>query len=532
MNRDQQDSYFHKCMETLVATDIPKAEKYCEILEKRLSNFSTDSHLSMLVKLTRGACLVRLGADPHRSVRLLSQAASAARNESDSCYFIEAQRYLGICLRNLGDFEAATNAFQQAIDAAKQAGKLDARLLISFANVLGEAEQLYEAERIFEQALTLTRLPKDKIIISNITANLAALYEMRSRLMPGPNAPHDIAKSITYGRAALESVMTWGNEETISRYKANLALYTAMHSKSAANIEAIYDHIKLLRSNNNLTSEALTWGNLSMIYAHVGDANQALSCAETAIKISDEVGSNTRKAESYFLLSKAFELKGELRLALNALQEHVRLNDSENKRRASQAGIVLMLQTALDEAQQELASTQANNQANENYKQVTIEIMNSLPQGIILLSTDGNIIYKNKATTQILATMPLDEMTQFLAPSLTYETVEHWDRKGIHVVKRSTVGTIKSELKSSTIAQWRILTRHSQCDSQSSAVTLHYDFDDIEKIIVEELLKGESNINMCAKLNIKTSALQSHLVSIYKKIGANNKRQAIEILIK
>jgi tetratricopeptide (TPR) repeat protein/DNA-binding CsgD family transcriptional regulator len=532
MNRTQQDTYFRKCLEALVASEIPKAQAYYKILENELSTNSVDGHLNMIIKLASGACLVKLGKDIHRSVRLLSEVVSAARSESDPYYLIEAQRYLGICLRNLGDFEAASNAFQQAINTAKQASKLDARLLISFGNVLGEIGQLYEAERVYEQALTYTKRPKDKLIEANILANLASLYERRARLMPGPNTPYDKAKSITYGSAALEIAKTLSNEETKSRFKSNLVLYKAMQSNSAANIEAIYDHIKLLRSINNLTSEALTWANLSMIYSQAGDANQAITCAETAIKISAEAGSTARQADSYFLLSKALELKGDMKSALNALKEHVRLNDGGNRIRAAQTGIVVTLQAALDEAQQKIVSTQRKHQADENFKIVATEILDSLLQGIALVSADGDVLYKNKVGAEMLAALPLDDITQFLAQSLKRKTVAHWNQKSIHVVIHPVNSTAKGERQPGEITQWLTLTSKLPSLGNPSAPLQHYNLNDIEKKIAGELLKGESTTDICVKFDIKIRALRAHLSSIYKKLGVSNQREAVAILIK
>ena len=73
----------------------------------------------------------------------------------------------------------------------------------------------------------------------------------------------------------------------------------------------------------------------------------------------------------------------------------------------------------------------------------------------------------------------------------------------------------------------RCAKRRMRSDSSGAEETPEEQLTMMETIILQDINRGLTNAQICEELNLKLPTVKTHIYNLYKKLGVNNRVQAI-----
>ncbi|USD24196.1 tetratricopeptide repeat-containing sensor histidine kinase [Flagellimonas marinaquae] len=306
------------CLLFLLVFNVRSQEKTLDSLKVELRNHT-------LQDTVRASLLIRTVSemtysDPNEAFPLIDESISISRNEKWTKGEALGLRQKGNLYYVLGDNLNALDAYQKAVLLSKKISDkpLESSLLSNIGNIHADLKEYDRALENYRAYLNTARELGSRPDEIKALSNIAIVY----------NDSENFEEGISYLEKALELAKLENNDLFVAAITNNLALAqkkAGAHEKALVNYQKAAD---LAQQIGNKYIEASALNSIGEINALLQNFSVAETNADRALSISKEIGAVEWQADSWKVLSSAFENKGKLAEALYAYKEYITLRDS------------------------------------------------------------------------------------------------------------------------------------------------------------------------------------------------------------
>lgn len=306
------------CLLFLLVFNVRSQEKTLDSLQVELRNHT-------LQDTVRASLLIRTVSemtysDPNEAFPLIDESISISRNEKWTKGEALGLRQKGNLYYVLGDNLNALDAYQKAVLLSKKISDkpLESSLLSNIGNIHADLKEYDRALENYRAYLNTARELGSRPDEIKALSNIAIVY----------NDSENFEEGISYLEKALELAKLENNDLFVAAITNNLALAqkkAGAHEKALVNYQKAAD---LAQQIGNKYIEASALNSIGEINALLQNFSVAETNADRALSISKEIGAVEWQADSWKVLSSAFENKGKLAEALYAYKEYITLRDS------------------------------------------------------------------------------------------------------------------------------------------------------------------------------------------------------------
>lgn len=306
------------CLLFLLVFNVRSQEKTLDSLQVELRNHT-------LQDTVRASLLIRTVSemtysDPNEAFPLIDESISISRNEKWTKGEALGLRQKGNLYYVLGDNLNALDAYQKAVLLSKKISDkpLESSLLSNIGNIHADLKEYDRALENYRAYLNTARELGSRPDEIKALSNIAIVY----------NDSENFEEGISYLEKALELAKLENNDLFVAAITNNLALAqkkAGAHEKALVNYQKAAD---LAQQIGNKYIEASALNSIGEINALLHNFSVAETNADRALSISKEIGAVEWQADSWKVLSSAFENKGKLAEALYAYKEYITLRDS------------------------------------------------------------------------------------------------------------------------------------------------------------------------------------------------------------
>ncbi|MEY8780629.1 tetratricopeptide repeat protein [Allomuricauda sp. XS_ASV26] len=306
------------CLLFLIVFKVRSQEKTLDSLQVELRNHT-------LQDTVRASLLIRTVSemtysDPNEAFPLIDESISISRNEKWTKGEALGLRQKGNLYYVLGDNLNALDAYQKAVLLSKNISDkpLESSLLSNIGNIHADLKEYDRALENYRAYLNTARELGSRPDEIKALSNIAIVY----------NDSENFEEGISYLEKALELAKLENNDLFVAAITNNLALAqkkAGAHEKALVNYQKAAD---LAQQIGNKYIEASALNSIGEINALLQNFSVAETNADRALSISKEIGAVEWQADSWKVLSSAFENKGKLAEALYAYKEYITLRDS------------------------------------------------------------------------------------------------------------------------------------------------------------------------------------------------------------
>nr|WP_293294126.1 tetratricopeptide repeat protein [Allomuricauda sp.] len=306
------------CLLFLIVFNVRSQEKTLDSLQVELRNHT-------LQDTVRASLLIRTVSemtysDPNEAFPLIDESISISRNEKWTKGEALGLRQKGNLYYVLGDNLNALDAYQKAMLLSKKISDkpLESSLLSNIGNIHADLKEYDRALENYRAYLNTARELGSRPDEIKALSNIAIVY----------NDSENFEEGISYLEKALELAKLENNDLFVAAITNNLALAqkkAGAHEKALVNYQKAAD---LAQQIGNKYIEASALNSIGEINALLQNFSVAETNADRALSISKEIGAVEWQADSWKVLSSAFENKGKLAEALYAYKEYITLRDS------------------------------------------------------------------------------------------------------------------------------------------------------------------------------------------------------------
>jgi tetratricopeptide (TPR) repeat protein len=306
------------CLLFLLVFNVRSQEKTLDSLQVELRNHT-------LQDTVRASLLIRTVSemtysDPNEAFPLIDESISISRNEKWTKGEALGLRQKGNLYYVLGDNLNALDAYQKAVLLSKKISDkpLESSLLSNIGNIHADLKEYDRALENYRAYLNTARELGSRPDEIKALSNIAIVY----------NDSENFEEGISYLEKALELAKLENNDLFVAAITNNLALAqkkAGAHEKALVNYQKAAD---LAQQIGNKYIEASALNSIGEINALLRNFSVAETNADRALSISKEIGAVEWQADSWKVLSSAYENKGKLAEALYAYKEYITLRDS------------------------------------------------------------------------------------------------------------------------------------------------------------------------------------------------------------
>ena len=306
------------CLLFLLVFNVRSQEKTLDSLQVELRNHT-------LQDTVRASLLIRTVSemtysDPNEAFPLIDESISISRNEKWTKGEALGLRQKGNLYYVLGDNLNALDAYQEAVLLSKKISDkpLESSLLSNIGNIHADLKEYDRALENYRAYLNTARELGSRPDEIKALSNIAIVY----------NDSKNFEEGISYLEKALELAKLENNDLFVAAITNNLALAqkkAGAHEKALVNYQKAAD---LAQQIGNKYIEASALNSIGEINALLQNFSVAETNADRALSISKEIGAVEWQADSWKVLSIAYESKGKMAKALYAYKEYITLRDS------------------------------------------------------------------------------------------------------------------------------------------------------------------------------------------------------------
>ncbi len=284
------------------------------------------------------ARLAELSGNGARADTLIDEAMGklpANVTELTRLRFLVAQAHIRNSASKLEDAIRIGHEALKLADARREAWR-QAEIRAELAYNYYQAKQLKRALSLNEEALALAKADGDAMTLAHVSTSMAIVLE----------AVGDIQGEKRWMQAAIEHARSAGAKIEEALYLANLADFYLKNGEPATALRYAQQALPLTRELKNLNGETVALANIGLAQIALRDIDAGRRNLRASIDIDERRGSLTGMAQTYLEMGQALERAGELRVAVEALNQHRTLADQVLQR--SQQRSILEMQEQFD----------------------------------------------------------------------------------------------------------------------------------------------------------------------------------------
>jgi len=249
--------------------------------------------------------------DPEQALEFGKRALEYARKFENNEQIIKALSYIGVCYRNLGNYDDAFEVYNQGLDMSLKYGVKDqaAYSYINIGNLYLYHDKYHEADSNLLKALVIAREIKDSSILGYANLNLG-------RVNLGLNRNQT---AILYLKEALkirqEQHDEWDKIVTVKKYIGDANYADSIYDEALKYYMAALPREDERLKDNDLLSDI--YGKISRIYLINKEYDKALSFGKKCLETSKLRGIDFRIKNASQNLGDIYYKKGELDSAIS-----------------------------------------------------------------------------------------------------------------------------------------------------------------------------------------------------------------------
>ncbi len=175
-----------------------------------------------------------------------------------------------------------------------------------------QAKQIARALSLNEEAIALAKADGNPLTLAHVSTVQGIVLE----------AMGDIPGEKRWMQAAIEHARAAGAKNEESLYLANLADVYLNNGEPATALRYGQQALPLLRESKNLNGETVALANMGLAQIALGQTEAGRRNVRASIDIDERRGSLTGMAQTYLEMGEALERAGELRVAIEALNQY------------------------------------------------------------------------------------------------------------------------------------------------------------------------------------------------------------------
>ncbi|WP_198146877.1 tetratricopeptide repeat-containing sensor histidine kinase [Maribacter thermophilus] len=293
--------------------------------QNKLDSLKNELQAHALKDTIRVGLLIKLASEmtysePNQGFSLIEEALTISKKNKWLKGEALAQRQKGNLYYVLADNLNALDAYQQALVLSKKITdkQLESSILSNLGNIHADLKEYDQALENYHAYLETSQAMGNRAEEIKALSNIAIIY----------NDTENFKEGVSYLKKALELAKLEKNNLFVAAITNNLALAQKKQDKPQKALENYQKAADLAQIIGNKYIEASALNSIGEINALLQNYAVAETYADRALSISKEIGAVEWQADSWKVLSSAYENKGETAGALNAYKEYVTLRDS------------------------------------------------------------------------------------------------------------------------------------------------------------------------------------------------------------
>ncbi len=430
--------------------------------------------------------------EPELAESYARQAHELARAENLIIEQGEALRIIGGTFYIRGDYDLALENFlgaRQIFDEAKDTLKL-IRILSNLGLVYKSLEDYERSLAYYQMSLALTT-PRDSVVLSKVYNNIGVVHKRQKKF----------DSAAYYFNRSLGLKQGLGDKKGVANTLTNLGNVASEKNDNMGAIRLFRRSLILEKELDYDEGIAKNVNNIANAYLKLNEVDSAIYYALMGYEIGIKLKTKIQIKESSDILSTCYAAKRNFRQAYNYQQIYAQFKDSLSNE--SQSRKIGRLESKLQLAQQQSEIEQ-------------LKLANQLQASNLRASRNQIIWISVLCLTIVLA-----------AVGIYFFRV-----RAYRVEKLAQASQLEALQK-----------RYIELIEGPSTFDLSLDLDNLNQRLVNPLtereyeilqasLKGLTNQQIADKIFVSLSTVKFHLGNVYNKFGVNNKKEALEYVVK
>lgn len=307
-------------------------------------------------------------------------------------------------------------------------------------------------------------------------------------------------ESISYYSKSLELAKEFNDKNKVANIHNNLAtLYSEQEGFNALAEQHYLEAIKVKTEINDSTGLFNTYNNYASFLVDIGDYSKAMKMIGKAEELHDKIGYNLFSSDGYLLKAKLLYKTGKFKEAYDFQVKgyYQKIGEINEDRNNKIADLEVRFESARKEAEIKRLHLESKVKELEIKRSNTIKWIALIAVTVILIIV-GLLIYALK--------------------------------------KRQKADRVKKELKvkalEKRLTDLNALPPNFNLDLETINRSLHLALSKREFEVLILSLEGMSNSEISNHLHIAVSTVKFHLRNTYSKLGVNNRKEALEYVVK
>jgi tetratricopeptide (TPR) repeat protein len=298
--------------------EMPEAEKIALLALEKLSSVGTLVELSEVTNLLGLICMTQ--AKYYQSEEYFKESLFQSINCKDSIGVVIALHNIGVVNFYRGDYDKVARYYDRSLRLAEtlKNKKFITVNLLNLGILYSAQKDFARAKRSIKSALLNYRIVNDVAGIAGTMAHLGTVY-FNEGYMDSSLASHE---------KSLELYKEVDNENGIAQCMSNIGDIYVHNGNFLKGKEYYLGSLELRKKNEDNYGLSISYMGLANANYGIGNSKDAQLYFDSALVVSESIGSVGRTAEIYESMSAFQERQGNYRLAYESLRNYTAIRDT------------------------------------------------------------------------------------------------------------------------------------------------------------------------------------------------------------